>query len=866
MLITRKRYSKIKGSKNQSRKLPKRKRKHKKKYRRSFRKRNLDLKNKSLKRFARKRARRRRQKGGSLKDWKEKSIFFQTGEPTRNMRDRELIEFYNAKLEEAKKAKEATGTKWSSGNEFDFDKDGGPFSKLVKAKVVEIKKQKAAKEEEEKQPITVGRRPQRRRVVSGKASEHVLAAGERERKIAEIRKAREEAAKKEQEEKEWKQDLAAASRPVLGPRSRPPAPPPLPPPVKKKKKQTLKKKKKKKRSNSDSGGRKVVTNTTRRNRRSRNVASPQTSIFGNIEMSDMSKREGEKVSTGAKVIPRNPTGEKVTAAVVTPPPPPYVNTRAPPPSYQNVARAEKAGQKTTGYPKLPLLQSPKPGDKAVILLGIAANPTNRYSGLAAPNASVAGGITAVLVTLGPKNAEGKFKVTPLHKGAFKNPITGKSLTQTNTSYKPLTQYQAYQPPKYLFAANSPAARSLVDQLESQKLLFALDRTKLPPLLKKKKPPAPAPPTALVSGGTGKKISNMESAQKLLREINKKYKNAQKKIETETATITPGMIKGLAAPITANASTVRKLWKRLTDPQRKIVTNQAKTEHLTKLLEAVLSPTTNLEKILTDYKKKVEGAAGKTAGKTAEKTAHASEQDETKEGGIDGAMNLLRKINTAYALARKNIQQWDAAIPKPTIGKWATNLEDDMTKFHAIWARLPPPSRTDLSKQAGQEPGLMLLLQFILKKPNFNKELSDYQKQQIALKKTPALGAATSDPLGVAPGGIGGAAASKMMEAKGGDGPTGPIVMPAAAASVVGAKVGVGGTGVVPLTPTPKPPPKPTPGAKKVAGGKAATKIGGKDKWITVHINIATEPPYVQIDSNTADSAPAMVKVMTEANN
>jgi len=63
MLITKKRYNKIKRSKNQSRKLPKR-RKKQKKFRRSFRKRHLDLKRKTLKN-----RKKRVMKGGSLSEW-----------------------------------------------------------------------------------------------------------------------------------------------------------------------------------------------------------------------------------------------------------------------------------------------------------------------------------------------------------------------------------------------------------------------------------------------------------------------------------------------------------------------------------------------------------------------------------------------------------------------------------------------------------------------------------------------------------------------------------------------------------------------------------------------------------------------------
>jgi len=63
MLITKKRYNKIKKSKNQSRKLPKR-RKKQKKFRRSFRKRHLDLKRKTLKN-----RKKRVMKGGSLSAW-----------------------------------------------------------------------------------------------------------------------------------------------------------------------------------------------------------------------------------------------------------------------------------------------------------------------------------------------------------------------------------------------------------------------------------------------------------------------------------------------------------------------------------------------------------------------------------------------------------------------------------------------------------------------------------------------------------------------------------------------------------------------------------------------------------------------------
>ena len=66
MLITKKRYNKIKKSKNQSRKLPKR-RKKQKKFRRSFRKRHLDLKRKTLKN-----RKKRVMKGGSLSRWTEK--------------------------------------------------------------------------------------------------------------------------------------------------------------------------------------------------------------------------------------------------------------------------------------------------------------------------------------------------------------------------------------------------------------------------------------------------------------------------------------------------------------------------------------------------------------------------------------------------------------------------------------------------------------------------------------------------------------------------------------------------------------------------------------------------------------------------
>ena len=63
MLLTKKRYNKIKKSKNQSRKLPKR-RKKQKKFRRSFRKRHLDLKRKTLKN-----RKKRVMKGGSLSGW-----------------------------------------------------------------------------------------------------------------------------------------------------------------------------------------------------------------------------------------------------------------------------------------------------------------------------------------------------------------------------------------------------------------------------------------------------------------------------------------------------------------------------------------------------------------------------------------------------------------------------------------------------------------------------------------------------------------------------------------------------------------------------------------------------------------------------
>ena len=66
MLLTKKRYNKIKKSKNQSRKLPKR-RKKQKKFRRSFRKRHLDLKRKTLKN-----RKKRVMKGGSLSRWTEK--------------------------------------------------------------------------------------------------------------------------------------------------------------------------------------------------------------------------------------------------------------------------------------------------------------------------------------------------------------------------------------------------------------------------------------------------------------------------------------------------------------------------------------------------------------------------------------------------------------------------------------------------------------------------------------------------------------------------------------------------------------------------------------------------------------------------
>ena len=66
MLITKKRYNKIKRSKNQSKKLPKR-RKKRKKYRRSFRKRHLDLKRKTLKN-----RKKRVMKGGSLSEWRNK--------------------------------------------------------------------------------------------------------------------------------------------------------------------------------------------------------------------------------------------------------------------------------------------------------------------------------------------------------------------------------------------------------------------------------------------------------------------------------------------------------------------------------------------------------------------------------------------------------------------------------------------------------------------------------------------------------------------------------------------------------------------------------------------------------------------------
>ena len=88
MLLTKKRYNKIKKSKNQSRKLPKR-RKKQKKFRRSFRKRHLDLKRKTLKN-----RKKRVMKGGSLSRWTEKHPQQYAEAITKGITQRELQTAY----------------------------------------------------------------------------------------------------------------------------------------------------------------------------------------------------------------------------------------------------------------------------------------------------------------------------------------------------------------------------------------------------------------------------------------------------------------------------------------------------------------------------------------------------------------------------------------------------------------------------------------------------------------------------------------------------------------------------------------------------------------------------------------------------
>ena len=162
MLLTKKRYNKIKKSKNQSRKLPKR-RKKQKKFRRSFRKRHLDLKRKTLKN-----RKKRVMKGGSLSGWKEKHPNEYAQAISQGIDDRTLITAYKNITKNM-----SAGEKVSySSNLLNQDRQTGKklldgsnipesFNKEVLRMIREKRKQEAIKDATEDQGIRL--KPQKRR-------------------------------------------------------------------------------------------------------------------------------------------------------------------------------------------------------------------------------------------------------------------------------------------------------------------------------------------------------------------------------------------------------------------------------------------------------------------------------------------------------------------------------------------------------------------------------------------------------------------------------------------------------------------------------------------------------------------------------